>query len=76
MGFLGLQPYRRVMTEDATPTRPTLAQALRSVIRADPGESFELKRVEINVLATGEVVYRIYPRDDEEYISGVVLADS
>jgi hypothetical protein len=55
------------VTENGEQTnRPTLTQALDAVIDGSEMDDVEIKRVEIDVLGSGEVIFRIYPRDGSE----------
>lgn len=50
-----------VMTEqEQQPQRPTLSEALRTVISESEMDDVEIKRVEIDVTGGGAVIYRIY----------------
>jgi hypothetical protein len=53
-------------------TRPTLTDALRTVAAEAEMDDVEIKRVEIDVMGTGHVIYRIYPRDGSESERGTV----
>ena len=51
---------------------PTLEEALTAVI----GETFEIEltatAVQVGILASGEVTYKVYVKEQEDTISGVV----
>jgi hypothetical protein len=50
---------------------PTVKAALALVLRdADPAE-LEVERIDIRLLPTGQVTYRLYARDEESFEGGV-----
>jgi hypothetical protein len=54
--------------------RKTLTEALDLVIDHSNVDDVEIKRVEIDVMGTGDVIFRIYPRDGSESERGTVTA--
>jgi uncharacterized linocin/CFP29 family protein len=52
--------------------RPTLTQALDAVLDRSELDNVEIKRVEVDVMGTGDVIFRIYPRDGSESERSVV----
>ena len=47
----------------------TILEALADETVAEPGD---FKQINIQVLQTGEVAYRMHPRDGGEYVGGVI----
>jgi hypothetical protein len=52
--------------------RPTLTQAVDAVLDHSEMDDVEIKRVEIDVMGSGDVIFRIYPRDGSESERGTV----
>jgi hypothetical protein len=51
---------------------PTVNAALRAVAQDHDADDVEADRITIRLLASGEVAYRIHPRDGDFYHGGVV----
>jgi hypothetical protein len=63
----------RIVTEPQEQTlRPTLTEALDLVIDRSELDDVEVKRVEVDIMGTGDVIFRIYPRDGSESERGTV----
>ena len=61
-----------IVAEQTTTVEETFTKALRAVANdATPGD-VEIKRVDIKILQTGEVVYRLTDREGNDEIGGVV----
>jgi hypothetical protein len=53
-------------------TRPSISKALHAVASdADP-EGHDIKQVTVQILETGEVVYRMHPKEGDEPLGGTV----
>jgi hypothetical protein len=51
---------------------PLVAAALRKVADTAEPESGQVHRIVINLLASGEVTYKMHARDEDEPVGGVV----
>ena len=72
-GQLVLFDEGRIVTEPEDGIRrPTLTEALDLVLDHSESDEVEIKRVEIDVMGTGDVIFRIYPRDGSESERGTV----
>jgi len=56
--------------EEGTPTVP---EALRALLQEEWDDETDFDRLSIRVRRTGEVAYRLYPRDGGEYEGGVCV---
>lgn len=60
------------MTENAPAfERPTAVNALRAVLQSDWPDELQAERINIQVLESGEVAYRLHPAGGGEYVGGV-----
>jgi hypothetical protein len=53
--------------------RPTVTAALRLVAGEVDDEGRDFKHVEIRLLQSGQVAYRLFPADGSDYVGGVAL---
>jgi hypothetical protein len=66
-----------VSEEAATGGRPTVTEALAAVSAAEVIQGAVAKRVEIQVMATGEVVFRLFPTGEpEDSYGGIATAET
>lgn len=55
---------------------PTLGKALQKVVQDSGIADEEVHRLSVRLLSSGEVMYRIHARDEEDYLGGYIAPGS
>jgi hypothetical protein len=57
-------------------SKPEVAKVLRTVLQADWPDELEVKQIQIRVLGTGEVAWKMLPADGGDYVGGVATVQA